>query len=211
MRNFLYLNTFLILLLTACVPVKKSQFSASPNDPEKAPVWHSPFIDGFEKGLFRTSMHIADKHLTGISIIKRTSDSSFHFIFANEIGMTYFDMEIYKKSFRPDYIFEPINKKAFLKILQENFSIMLYSRSERKPVRAFIEKASGEEVYLYLGQNLYVWIDRKQNNLVRLAGWTNYFDAAIIKFSEYTNGFPGEIQVENPKINMVITFNLIGH
>ncbi|MEI7490967.1 MAG: hypothetical protein WCK92_06190 [Bacteroidota bacterium] len=212
MRSLISLNIILILLLSACDPVKKSTLSLSLEKSDKAPVWSSPFRNGFEKALFRTSLDVADKHLTGISIIKKTSDSSFHFTFANEIGLTYFDIEILKETYRPDYIFDPINKKSFLKILQRDFSVLFFSESTGKqPLRKYIQNGSGEAVYLYIGIKLYAWMDTKQNSLTGLVGWSNYFDAVIVSFREYENGFPNEIRIVNPKINMTLTFNFLGH
>jgi len=211
MRSSLFLSIVLVLLFPACNPIKKSQFNSGSEASFNTPVWSTPFLTGFDKALFRTSMDVADKHLTGISIIKKTSDSSFHFTFANEIGMTYFDMELFRNKFKPDYIFEPLNKKSFLKILQRDFSVLFFSVSEGRPTRKYIQRGSGEAAYMYLGLNLYAWIDTRQNTLTELAGWSNYFDAVIVGFREYNNGFPGEIQITNPKIKMVLTFNLLGH
>jgi len=211
MRSLLFLNIILILFLTACDPVKKSQLSSVHETSFKIPAWSSPFQTGYEKALFRTSLDVADKHLTGISIIKRTSDSSFHFTFANEIGMTYFDMDLFRDTYKPDYIFDPLNRKTFLKVLQRDFSILFFSVSEGKPTRKYIQKGSGEAVYMYLGLNLYAWINTRQNTLTNLAGWSSYFDAVLISFKEYNNGFPNEIKILNPKIKMVLTFYLLGH
>ncbi len=211
MRSLIFPSLILVLFLAGCDPVKKSQFNSAGEAPFKAPVWVSPFHEGFEKALFRTSLDVAERHLTGISIIKRTSDSSFHFTFANEIGMTYFDIEVFRNSYKPDYIFDPLNKKSFLKILQRDFSVMFFSVSEGKPTRKYIQKDSGEAVYMYLKQNLYAWIDTRQNTLTGLAGWSNYFDAVMVGFREYNNGFPTEIRILNPKIKLVLTFNLLGH
>ncbi|MCX6285741.1 MAG: hypothetical protein NTY96_01325 [Bacteroidetes bacterium] len=212
MQSLIFLNLVLILFLSACDPVKKSTLSTSPENSYKAPAWNSPFLKDFEKALFRTSLDVADKHLTGISIIKRTSDSSFHFTFANEIGMTYFDMEIFRNKYKPDYIFDPINKKSFLKILQRDFAILFFSESPGKqPLRKYLQKGSGEVVYLYLGLKLYAWMDTKQNTLTGLVGWSNYVDAVIVSFKEYDHGFPNEIRIVNPKIKMILTFNFLGH
>ncbi|MCX6281288.1 MAG: hypothetical protein NTU51_04945 [Bacteroidetes bacterium] len=210
MRSLLFLNIILLLLLSACDPVKKSTLSLSQENQYKAPTWSSPFLKGFEKALFRTSLDVADKHLTGISIIKRTSDSSFHFTFSNEIGLTYFDMELYRNGFRPDYIFDPINKKSFLKILQSDFALLLFSESEGKPTRRYVQKGSGDAVYMYLGMHIYAFMDIKHNNLTGLAGWSNYFDAVLVRFEDYESGFPKEVQILNPKIKMVLTFTFLG-
>jgi len=116
MRSLPYLSIFTIFLLTSCTPVKKSQLSACPKGSYTAPLWSSPFLKGYEKALFHTTMDVKGNYLSGITIIKKTSDSSFHFTFANEIGITYFDLEIMKDNYHSVYIFEPMNKPAFLKI-----------------------------------------------------------------------------------------------
>ncbi|MEI6887672.1 MAG: hypothetical protein ACOYM0_05895 [Bacteroidales bacterium] len=211
MKYLLSLNIVFILLLTACDPVKKSQLSPSGKGSFKIPEWSSPFLKGFEKALFHTSLDVAGKHLSGISIIKRTSDTSFHFTFANEIGMTYLDMEVFRKTYKADYIFEALNRKSFLKVLWSDFSMMLFSSSERKPVRMYLDNESEESVYFFLRQSMYTWINTKEMNLTRLVGWSNYFDAVMINFSEYDAGFPSEIKISNPRIRMVLTFSLLGH
>jgi len=210
MRSLLFRSIILILVFTACDPVKKSQLSSTKEKQYITPSWNTPFHEGFEKALFRTSLEVADKQLSGISIIKKTSDTSFHLTFANEIGLTYFDLEIYAHGFKADYVFDPINKKSFLKILHRDFSTLFFSASEGKPTGKYVQKGTGEAVYLYLGRKLYTWLDIKQNSLIRLAGWSNYFDAVIIDFREYQNGFPAEIQIVNPRINLVLTLNILG-
>ena len=121
MRSFRFLNIVTLLILTACSPVKKSQFTACSTGSFHAPSWTSPFRQDFEKALFHASMDVKDKHLSGIAVIKRTSDTSFHFTFANEIGITYFDLEILKENYQLIYVFEPMNKKALLNILFHDF------------------------------------------------------------------------------------------
>ena len=88
---------------------------------------------------------------------------------------------------------------------------MLFSRFESKPVRKYIDTESEETVYYFLRQNLYVWIDGSEKNITGLAGWSNYFDAVLIRFKEYNEHFPSEILIENPRIRMVLTLNLLGH
>jgi hypothetical protein len=210
MRSLLYLNFLFLLLFSACDPVKKSTLNSVSAEKVKLPSWRSPFTREFDKALFRTNLEVANKQLSGISIIKRTSDSSFHFTFANEIGLTYFDLEIYRHNFRADYVFDPVNKKSFLKILQNDFSILFFSASEGKPARKYISKVTGEAVYMYLGLRLYAMMDINENTLTGLAGWNNYFDAVFVTFQEYSNGFPNEIRIMNPKINLTLTLNFIG-
>lgn len=210
MRSFLFLNIASLLILTACAPVKKSQFTACPKGSFQAPAWSSPFRQDFEKALFHASMDVKDKHLSGIAIIKRTSDTSFHFTFANEIGITYFDLEILKDNYQSIYVFEPMNKSALLKILFRDFNLLLFSDSKCGNPDKYLQKGSGKEVFSYPGLNLYVWMAKENGLVSKLVGWTNPYDAAIIEFNDYSKAFPSDIQLSNPTIKLSLCLNLLG-
>lgn len=210
MKSLLYLSIFTIIILTACSPVKKSQLSACPKGSYKAPSWKSPFLESFEKALFHTTLDIKGKHLSGITIIKRTSDTSFHFTFANEIGITYFDLDILKDNVHPLYVFEPMNKKSFLKILAYDLKLLLFSDSKCGNPEKFIQKSSGNEVFSYPGMNLFVWPDSGTGRISELAGWTNPFDAAVIGFNPGSGTFPSHIIISNPRIKLSLEMSLLG-
>jgi hypothetical protein len=210
MKSLLYLNIFTIIFLTACSPVKKSQLASCPKGSYKVPSWKSPFLVTFEKALFHTTLDIKGNHLSGITIIKRTSDTSFHFTFANEIGITYLDLDILKDTFHPLYIFEPMNKKSFLKILAYDLKLLLFSDSNYGNPEKFIQKSTGKEVFSYPGMNLFVWPDSETGRITKLAGWTTPFDAAIIGFNPVSDTFPSHIIISNPRIKLSLEMNLLG-
>ncbi len=111
MKSSLFLSLVLLLALWGCSPIDKSTLinTGKGTVPQKA--WESPFMGMFEKSLFRTTMDIREFHLTGYTIIKKSGDTSYRIVFANDIGMTIFDVEFLHKKFISHYIFAPCRKR----------------------------------------------------------------------------------------------------
>lgn len=116
MKNLPLSSLLLILFLLACSPAKHLGL-----------VWDPPFSGTFDKALFKTSFDIRKIHLSGYTMIKKT-DSAYHIVFSNEIGMTIYDFELYQKYFKVNYLFEPMNKKAMVRIFERDFRLLIYGQ-----------------------------------------------------------------------------------
>ncbi|MEI8006225.1 MAG: hypothetical protein WCI48_08455 [Bacteroidota bacterium] len=209
MRSLRYLSAILLIVVVSCSPVKKSTLTEVKHD-DKAPEWESPFSKDFDKAMFKASLDVRGKHLSGIALIKKTSDTSFHFSFANEIGMTYFDLELWKDSYRCDYVFGPLNKKAFLNILQHDFRVLLFTGSFCGNPSHYKDPVTLDNIYYYSASSLFAYFNKENGKLTRLAGWSNLVDAVLIGL-EYTQGpFPSGINILNPRIGMLLDLNLLG-
>jgi len=209
MRSLLSLSIILLIFAVSCSPVKTSNFTEVKHD-EKNPEWESPFSKDFDKAMFKVSLEVKGKYLTGIALIKKTSDTSFHFSFANEIGMTYFDLELWKDAYRSDFVFGPLNKRAFLKILQHDFRILLFTGSFCGNPTHYKDPVTLDNIYFYSKAKLFAYFNKDSRKLTRLAGWSNLVDAALIGI-EYTQGpFPSGINIINPRIGMLLDLNLLG-
>jgi len=209
MRSLRSLSLILIVVAVSCSPVRTSKLTSVKHD-VKIPDWESPFARDFDKAMFKASLDVKGKHLSGIALIKKTSDTSFHFSFANEIGMTYFDLELWKDSYRTDYVFGPLNKKAFLKILQHDFSILFFTGSFCGKPAHYLDPVTLDDIYFYSGAHLFAYLGKDSRKLTRLAGWSSVVDASLIGL-EYTQGpFPSGINILNPRIGMLLDLNLLG-
>ena len=83
-----------------------------------------PIFDENKAAKFKATIDVLKNHLSGIIIVKKTDSLTTHIIFVTEIGMKMFDFEWINGNMRTAYVFEPLNKVALLKILQENFKQM---------------------------------------------------------------------------------------
>jgi hypothetical protein len=121
MRDLLFLS-ILAFLIAGCSPGKKITTATTAADSSLV----SPFGSSFQKALYKATLDIRDNHLSGYLMVKKTNDSSLRMVFTNDIGLTIFDLEFSGGRFIRHYLFESMNKKAFVKILEQDFRAMLY-------------------------------------------------------------------------------------
>lgn len=105
------------ILIQACVvgklyPVKKS-FD-----------YKKMFSDHSKSYIYRANMTIYNNELSGMFVIK-PQENSHRIVFINEIGMKFFDIEIFEDSSSVHQIFEPINKELFKKLLISDFKFII--------------------------------------------------------------------------------------
>ena len=123
MKSFLY-GSLLLFSLYGCSASRPPAGSDS-----KPVISFSPstcYREPFEKVLFRASLDVRKQHLGGFLLIKKTPDSVYRIVFANEIGMTLFDFGIRDDQFRVNYVFEAMNRKILLKLFAKDFTEMIY-------------------------------------------------------------------------------------
>jgi hypothetical protein len=149
---------FISLLFVACsrniTPVQKTKVDGTE---------FKKFIPQFRSVLYDTHIDVIGKHLSGLLFIKNLPDNSRHFVFTNEMGLSYFDFAFYKDGdFKVISIIKQMNKKAVIKTLQKDFNLAFmqnlnysnsysandttahYIFSEKKYVRHYIINKDGK-------------------------------------------------------------------
>lgn len=144
MKFFLFAKLIFILLLI--MPV------TSPALPRGVIVasdtiknWDPVFGNDFQKSLYRATMDISKHHLSGFIFIKKNSDTSYRILFSNEFGMQIFDFEFLENEFIVHYCFPSLDQKSLLKLLDNDFRILLFSNLGIKKIT---EHKSGNKEYL---------------------------------------------------------------
>lgn len=209
MRNFVFLSFFLTIIITSCSPIDKSTLikGSTVTIPPKG--YESLFMGMFEKSLFRTTMDIREFHLTGYTIIKKTADTSYRIVFANDIGMTVFDVEFIREKFTCHYIFNPMQKKALLKIIEADLRALMFYSFSTEDVVKYTDKNSASPVLYLRETGSYYFIDPEKFHITEIAGGTNLWDRYRIKF-EYPKGtFVKNIRLDNPGIGLIIKLGWI--
>jgi len=130
MKNFRFVSFILLILCAYPLPSK----SANSGRGIYLSRDHSTCFASlsFDKALFKASLDIRKQHLSGFLLIKRTSDTSHRIVFANEIGMTLFDFAFHQEAFQVHYIFEPLNKKALVRIFEKDFRQLIFGTESGK-------------------------------------------------------------------------------
>jgi hypothetical protein len=169
------------------------------------------FDTSFRKALYKGTIDIGTHHISGVMLVKRFSDSSFRFVFNNEIGMKFLDLEFTASKMTVHYCYPEMNKKALLSILGQDFrtlffplagirkSVLLEYREEGNN-RFRIKSGTGSWTYTADSENRIRWLETK-GSMVR--------KTRIITEGSCT-GAPASFSIMNPTIRLVIEMACIG-
>jgi len=189
MRSFFPANILVIFLLTGCATIKKQDLVVVSLTQFTPSVIGSPFTGQFEKGLFRTSLDIGKNHMTGYTLIKKTSDSSWRLVFASEIGMTWFDLELVKGKLIKYSVFGPLDKKTLINIFKQDFNALIGTAEARPSLKIF--SVVETENYAIVGGN---------NPIVKYR----------IDYEKRKSGVAQKMVIVNPAINLRMTLTMMG-
>lgn len=105
---------------------------------------------------FQTTIDVLKNHLSGILIVKQTDSTASRLVFVTELGMKMFEFEMKNDVMNTIYVFEPMNKPAFVKALKANLENMLLlnvyghtgiSFTKENGKNVFFEKKEADKKY----------------------------------------------------------------
>jgi hypothetical protein len=132
-RYFLFLS--LCGMSSACNSYRHMQ--SAPADPDCV----RNFSPVFTHAIYRGSVNVVGKHISGLLTVKYMPDSSTRFVFSNEMGFSFFDLGFLKDNgFKVFSIIPEMNKKAVVTTLRKDFELILFRHTES--IHAFSLKDS---------------------------------------------------------------------
>jgi hypothetical protein len=174
------------------------------------------FTPPADNNLFRATVDIKKHHFTGLLVIKQMGlpeppavsmneacPGIYRVVFMNEVGMTFFDLELTADSFRVVSCFESLNRKALMKILETDFRILLCSG--QVPNKAtYRQSGNGNLVIRKETETYHVWqtFTSSGDTLLATAAKSSFADKVLITYNKYSHGFPNTITIENPVIGL---------
>ncbi len=219
----------MLLLIAGCVSIKPENLKR-----ETLEMRHESLdILRLTSHVFKATLDIKKHHLTGLLVIKRMDSlftpppaqkgntppaappqtgrgvcaATYRIVFVNEVGMTFFDLEMKADSFNVISCFASLNKKALMHIFETDFRILLWSGA-LKNENFYRQATTNNLVVLGKAGKYHAWqtYSAAGDTLYRIAARSNIADPAIITFDKYKDGFPLKIIIENPVIGMKLSF-----
>ena len=217
------------LLFCGCVSIKPSHLT-----PYNEVMSDAPNVTQYKppatSHLFKATLDIRKHHLTGLLIIKSMdtliktqalqqvttlapsktgsggAPGRYRFVFMNEVGMTFFDLEMKADSFKVVSCFSSLNKKALMKILETDFRMLTWTGSPES-TRIYRQEKSNNIIVSGNAGKYKTWrtYSPPGDTLYSISAKSTIADPVIISFSKYTKGFPGNIIIENPFIGMKLS------
>ncbi|MDP4282085.1 MAG: hypothetical protein Q8867_08040 [Bacteroidota bacterium] len=208
-KNKIHIPGILFFLLATVVNAQQPGFTF-----QQAERWRVPFSSGFEKALYKSSMDIGKNHLSGILLTKRMNDSTFRVVFANEVGMTYFDLEIRKTSAEVKSVFPAMDRKSFLSVLEQDFR-MIFFRDPTIWKMKTTKDCGNDSTMIYQAQSQFgIWnytLRCGSLDLLEITSSRKYFQKTNIRFLYGDTGIPAEIFILNPNIRHTFHLTLLSN
>ncbi len=176
--------------------------------------WNPLYPGDFEKALYRATLDVMNHHMTGMMLIKRTSDSSFRINFSNEVGMTFFDLEITDKEMKKIAVFPDMDRKSLLSMLEIDFRLLLFRDHTIKKMNTqddcmkdslmLHNAVSDWGKYTY---TVHCW----GLNLKSIASTKKGFTRAILDFQYLAAPVPSKVIIRNPSIRLNLRLSLLSN
>lgn len=115
-----------LLLATACLLSSCTSVYKGLQHTEADPGCIRQFRPQFHNTLYSTQVDVLNHHLSGLLFFKQMPDSSLRVVFANEMGLKFFDFEFTKDSgFVKHYMMPGMDKKPVVRALQNDLELVL--------------------------------------------------------------------------------------
>ena len=202
MKNLLLNSLLLLMLLSSCSPGilknyrKKSTSSLSRND-------FYPFFPSADSTLlFNMQIDFRKNHFSGFLIIKSTEPDVYRIGFATHFGMSVFDLEFDRGSFKVNYCMEALNKKNVIRLLENDFRILLFQNLdiENNPSDIYRNK-NNPSLEINRTKKLYYLKDIENETLLEIEA-PNFFRSLSYSFSGYIERFPSVIRISHSKVGV---------
>lgn len=118
---------------------------------------------------YDAGIDVVGKHISGLLLIKEMPDKSKRIVFTNEAGVTFFDFGFGPNgSFKVHYVIRQLDKKAVVRLLRDDFSLLLGIPFESQVWKSW---EMGDEKYFGVSEkneNHYFITDKDCSSLQRL-------------------------------------------
>jgi hypothetical protein len=148
-KNLVSNSLFLLLFVMSGCSVSMFNGYHKQNEPaETLPEFWFHADSGYF--LFSTGIDLMKNRFTGLMVVKPGGNNSYRVIFITEMGLKIFDMEFFPdRDTQVHYIMEAMNKKALVKTLVNDMSLVLMNHLPGLQPILYSHKNSPDNVFRY--------------------------------------------------------------
>lgn len=206
-RNFL-LFIFVLILSECSSPSKYLSKVEYSQDQIKNIPYSLPFLE--KTLIYKTDINFYKNDISGLLIIKKTSENIYRIALTTQFGLKIFDFELNHGALKVKYCIESLNKKLIIKTFENDFNILLMQiKAESISIIENTEQKqriwqfkSGKLITNYIQNNESEKIEninvRKRNS-----------EKISVGLYGYKENIPGNITLEHKNIKLKINLKLI--
>ncbi|MAZ94180.1 MAG: hypothetical protein CMF58_07125 [Lentimicrobiaceae bacterium] len=159
------------------------------------------FNRSFSKAIYKTDLNIYGHNITGITMIKKTNDS-FRFVLISELGIKYFDFEIFEdKGIRPiiHYAIDQMDNKLLIKKIINDIALIFILQKGKSRV-----KKTGETEIIVFGNTYYDYTSEYGVSEIAKSNLMGKINC-LIKINYGENKIPESIIIDHDKVNIKLS------
>jgi hypothetical protein len=202
MRSLLLNSLLLLLLFSACSPGILKNFHKNGDLTANRSDFYPFFPSTDTTQLFNMQVDFRKNHLSGLLLIKSTQPDIYRLVFTTHFGMSLFDLEFNNDTFRINYCMDALNKKRVIRLLENDFRILLFLNLQPNQNFSNIYKhKNSPELEISRTGNIYYLKDIKNETLLAIEA-PHFFSSLHYDFTGYTNRFPSVIRITHSRIGL---------
>lgn len=170
------------------------------------------YLPEFETIKYQAMIDVVGKHLSGILIIKNMDTEGVRCVFMNEMGVTFFDLQLNSTNYMYHNIMSSLNKKAVKIALAKDLGMILLSgiyksvltekKNEKEDILTLKLQRKGLVEYYIQHKHHTIPLILNKNNRNKKFVEINQFYSAI-------NSMPDSIFVQHHQVNFQISLKQI--
>lgn len=169
------------------------------------------FKGNFKSFLFKTKMTYGDKfEQGGLLALKQVSEGNYRTIFMTKFGMTLFDFEFGENGFIVHKVLEQMDKKMFLKIIEQDIEMLLtrdiwgskatiFQKGKYLNKKRIIKTTRNKKTHFF--------VQERHNRITNI----HQNRAVSIHLSKYIANIPRSIDIEHHNIPLRMKLTLLKH
>ena len=195
--------SLLLLVLVSCGsnPIKDLTPTAIDQTTYQAPYFLDPQTDY----VYKTNILVYGNEMSGIFVVKRTSETSHRVVFTTEFGNKLLDFEIAENNYKVNSIVEELDRKMLINTLVADFRLLL---RETYQITQQFEHGDNKVLQAKDGNKFnYLYLSKANNRLTQIRHTTKRKEKISLTFQSENNIFAENIAIEHYNIPLKITFN----
>lgn len=169
------------------------------------------FKDNFKSFLFKTTMSYGDKfEQGGLLALKQLSEGNYRTIFMTTFGMTLFDFEFGENGFIVHKVLEQMDKKVFLKIIEQDIEMLLARNILGNKATVFHKGNPLKKkriIKTKVNKKTHFFVQGRHNRTTAI-----YQNRAVsVQLSKYLANIPRSINIQHHNIPLQMKLTLLKH
>ncbi|MCB9426282.1 MAG: hypothetical protein H6584_04555 [Flavobacteriales bacterium] len=166
------------------------------------------FSDSQTDYVYKSNIKVYGHDLSGLMIIKKTSDVTHRLVFTTEFGNKLLDLEFSKGEMIVNYVVEELNKKILLNTLKKDFLVLLQqdfviNTNYVSATHCIYESSLGK-------QRLFFKEAKTDKVLAQILKTSRYKEKVSYNFQSKSSIFADRIWIEHYDMKLTYEFNYIG-